>query len=83
MRNYQFHVPPIATELQVQGKDENLLFTICRNKNSFVYLDVIMADGSKKERLSIDEILDLMPEATTDDLKAFASMIYLYGMGWK
>lgn len=83
MRNYPFHVPPKANELQVQGKDKNLLFTICRNKSSFVYLDVIMADGSKKERLSIDEILDLMPEATTDDLKAFASMIYLYGMGWK
>jgi Mg/Co/Ni transporter MgtE len=41
-----------------------------------------MADGSKKERLTIDEILDLMPEATTEDLKSFAGFIYLFGRGW-
>jgi hypothetical protein len=82
MRNYFFHVPPIATELQVQDKDEKLLFTICHGKSA-VYLDVVMADGSRKEKQLVEDILDLMPEATTDDLKAFASMIYLYGMGWK
>ena len=81
MRNYQFHVPPLATELQVQDKDEKLLFTICRGK-SVVYLDVVMADGSRQERKSVGEILDLMPEATIDDLKSFASLIYLYGRGW-
>ena len=82
MRNYGFHVPPIATELQVQDKDEKLLFTICRGKKSVVYLDLIMADGSRKEKQSVEEILDLLPEATTDDLKSFASMIYLFGRGW-
>jgi hypothetical protein len=81
MRNYHFHVPPVATELQVQDKDEKLLFTICRGK-SVIYLDVVMADGSRKEKLAVDEILDLMPEATTEDLKSFASMIYLFGRGW-
>ena len=82
MRNYFFHVPPIATELQVQDEDEKLLFTICRSKQSVVYLDIVMADGSRKEKQSVEEILDLMPEATTDDLKSFASMIYLFGRGW-
>ena len=82
MRNYFFHVPPIATELQVQDKDEKLLFTICRSKQSVVYLDIVKADGSRKEKQSVEEILDLLPEATTDDLKSFASMIYLFGRGW-
>ena len=82
MRNYFFHVPPIATELQVQDKDEKLLFTICRSKQSVVYLDIVMADGSRKEKQSVEEILDLLPDATTDDLKSFASMIYLFGRGW-
>ena len=81
MRNYQFHVPPLATELQVQDKDEKLLFTICRGK-SVVYLDIVKADGSRQEKKSVGEILDLMPEATTDDLKSFASLIYLFGRGW-
>lgn len=81
MRNYCFHVPPVATELQVQDKDEKLLFTICRGK-SVVYLDVVMADGSRKEKLSVEEIIDLMPEATTEDLKSFAGFIYLFGRGW-
>ena len=81
MINYHFHVPPLATELQVQDKDEKLLFTICRGK-SVVFLDVVMADGSRKERQSVGEILDLMPEATKDDLKSFASLIYLFGRGW-
>jgi hypothetical protein len=81
MRNYYWHVPPIATELQVQDKDEKLLFTICRGK-SVIYLDVVMEDGSRKEKLSVEEIIDLMPEATTEDLKSFASMIYLFGRGW-
>jgi hypothetical protein len=82
MRNYHFHVPPVATELQVQDKEEKVLFTICRSKQSVVYLDVVMADGSRKEKLSVEEIIDLMPEATTEDLKSFASMIYLFGRGW-
>ena len=82
MRNYFFHVPPITTELQVQDKDQKLIFTICHSTKSVVYLDVFFADGNKKERQSIDEILELMPEATEEDLKAFASMIYLYGRGW-
>ena len=81
MRNYLFHIPPLATELQVQDKDEKLLFTICRGKSA-IYLDVVMADGSRKEKQSVEEILDLMPEATTDDLKSFASFIYLFGRGW-
>jgi hypothetical protein len=81
MRNYHFHVPPIATELQVQDKDEKLLFTICHGKSA-VYLDVVMADGSRKEKLAVDEILNLMPEATIEDVKSFASMIYLFGRGW-
>jgi hypothetical protein len=82
MRNYYWHIPPIATELQVQDKEEKVLFTICRSKQSVVYLDVVMADGSRKEKLSVEEIIDLMPEATTEDLKSFASMIYLFGRGW-
>jgi len=82
MRNYFFHVPPIATELQVQDKGEKPLFAICCSKTSAIYLDIIMADGSRKERLSVGEILDLMPEATTDDLKSFASLIYLFGRRW-
>jgi Mg/Co/Ni transporter MgtE len=81
MRNYHFHVPPVATELQVQDKDEKLLFTICRGK-SVIYLDVVMADGSRKEKLSVDEIIDLMPETTTEDLKSFAGFIYLFGRWW-
>jgi hypothetical protein len=81
MRNYHFHVPPVETELQVQDKDEKLLFTICRGK-SVIYLDVVMADGSRKEKLAVDEILNLMPEATIEDVKSFASMIYLFGRWW-
>ena len=82
MRNYFFHVPPIATELQVQDKDEKLLFTICHSTKSVVYLDVVFADGNKKERQSVEDILDLMPDATMEDLKAFACLIYLFGRGW-
>jgi Mg/Co/Ni transporter MgtE len=81
MRNYYWHIPPIATELQVQDKEEKVLFTICRGK-SVIYLDVVMADGSRKERLSVEEIIDLMPEATTEDLKSFAGFIYLFGRWW-
>jgi hypothetical protein len=81
MRNYQFHVLPIATELQVQDKDEKLLFTICHGKSA-VYLDILQKDGSRKEKQLVEDILDLMPEATTEDLKAFACLIYLFGRGW-
>ena len=79
MRNYFFHVVPKTTGLQVQDKDEKLLFTICSRKDSVIYLDIIMADGNRKERLSVEEIIDNMPDATTEDLKSFCSFIYLFG----
>ena len=79
MRNYHLHIQPDTTVLQIQDKDEKPLFTICTRKDSVIYLDVVMADGSRKEKLLVEEILDLLPDATTDDLKSFASMIYLFG----
>jgi hypothetical protein len=82
MRNYYYHIQPKTTEIQVQDKNEELLFTFCTRKDSVIYIDVKMADGSRKERLSVEEIIDLMPEATTDDLKSFASLIYLFGRRW-
>lgn len=79
MRNYYFHAVPKTTELQVQDKEEKTILTICCREDSVIYLDVVSVDGSRKERQSVEEILDLLSDATTDDLKSFASMIYLFG----
>ena len=82
MRNYFIHIPPKAKEIQVQDKEKKLLFTICIREDSVIYLDIVMANGNRKEKLSVEEIIDNMPEATTEDLKTFCGFMYLFGRRW-
>jgi len=82
MRNYLFHYLPLDKTLQVKDQNKKTLFTICKGAKSVIYLDVFYADGKTKENLAIDEILDLIPDATIQDVKNFASyIIYLFARG--
>jgi len=78
MRNYFF--PCGENSVIVKSEiDPNKSFEITFAKNSVVYLNIKTADGICKERLSVEEVIDNMPDATAEDLKAFCGFIFLLG----
>jgi hypothetical protein len=76
MKPYVFHHQPINKSLEVKDENKKTLFTICRGKSFF--LDVVFADGTIKEGLTVEDILNLIPDATITSIKCFASFIYLF-----
>jgi hypothetical protein len=72
---------PLDNMLQAMDMKKKLLFTVRRSRKSEIFLEVELAGGVVKEAMSIDEIVDLLPEATVQDLKNFACFIYLFARG--
>ena len=81
MRNYFFTTGEDSVLVKSEI-DQNKSFEITFSKNSAVYLNIKTADGVCKERLSIEEVIDNMPEATAGDLKSFCGFMFLFGRRW-
>ena len=76
---YLFNYLPLEKSLQVKDENKKTLFTICRGKSFF--LDVLYKDGTRKEGLTVEDVLELIPDATIITVKSFASYIYLFARG--
>jgi len=79
MKTYVFHLLPIDKSLEVKDENKKTLFTICRGKSFF--LDVVFADGTRKEGFTVEDVLNLIPDATITSVKYFASFIYIFARG--
>ena len=76
---YLFNYLPLEKSLQVKDENKKTLFTICRGKSFF--LDVLYEDGTRKEGFTVEDVLNLIPDATITTIKHFASYIYLFARG--
>ena len=81
MTNYLFHYMPLDNQLLIMDKNKRTLVAIRRSRKSEIYVELELANGEKKETVGIDEVLDLLPDATIQDLKNFAGFIYLFARG--
>jgi hypothetical protein len=80
MRNYGFSLITGYDGITVkEATTGEKLFEITFSENSAVYLDIAFTDGKYKQRLSVEEVIDNMPDATAEDLKAFCGFIFLLG----
>ena len=76
---YLFNYLPLEKSLQVKDENKKTLFTICRGKSFF--LDVLYEDGTRKEGFTVEDVLNLIPDATITTVKYFAGYIYLFARG--
>ena len=78
-RMYLFNYLPLDKSLQVKDEKKKTLFTICRGKSFF--LDVFYEDGTRKEGLTVEDVLNLIPDASINTVRYFAGFIYLFARG--
>ena len=76
---YLFNYQPLNKSLQVKDENKKTLFTICRGKSFF--LDVLYEDGTRKENLTVEDVLNLIPDASITTVKYFAGYIYIFARG--
>ena len=81
MRNYAFKLGDNSLKVTDVENIENRkeLFEITFSRYSSVYLNIKTPEGICKERLTVEEVIDNMPDATAEDLKAFCGFIFLFG----